>query len=332
MAFMTRFGLLGFGHHAARRLVPAFARSTTCRLTGLWRRNLQQGQQDARALGIASFPTAEALCAAPEIDAIFITSPDACHLEDALLAFRHGKPVLCEKPLAMNAGQARQMAEAAEAAGCFFGVGQNFRFNQSVHLLRTHIAAGRIGTPQFAQAQYAYDATKAPRQWIADASLATGGPIADVGVHCLDTLRYLLADDFKSVATLASRDQLSGALEAMAALQLETRRGVLAAVTITARAPYRTYLEVVGTEGVLLAENGLTVDRPVDVILRRAGELLETQTVLNADAYTRMLEAFAHALGGHPESFSPTGRDGLVNQQLLDAAYRSWHSGLRETL
>ncbi len=327
----TRFAILGFGLHASRRLVPSFARSTEAELVGLWRRNPAAAASDAEEHGLRAFSSAKELCASPDVDAVFITSPDAMHLEDARLAFAHGKAVLCEKPLAMNAGQAAAMQTAAEAAGLLFGVGQNFRFNLSVEHMRDQILAGKIGTPQLAHAQYAYPGYLASRKWITDPALACGGPIADVGVHCIDTLRFVLSDEVKSIAVLANRDDRSGDVEAVATMQLAMRSGCFANVTATARAPYRTLLEIVGTEGVLIAENGLTVDRPVDITLRKAGELIETHTVSNSDGYVRMIDSFSEALRGQG-TFSASGADGVVNQQILDAAFRSWHSGLRETL
>ncbi len=102
---MKRYGILGFGHHAAKRMVPGFPGARKSRLAGLWRRDQSKAEVNARELGVAVFPTAEALCASPEIDAVFIASPDALHLQDGLLALKHGKPVLCEKPLGDERGR-----------------------------------------------------------------------------------------------------------------------------------------------------------------------------------------------------------------------------------
>lgn len=327
----TRFAILGFGLHATRRLVPAFRQSSEAELVGFWRRNPASAADDAEAHNLRAFTSAEELCASPDVDVVFITSPDAMHLADARLAFAHGKAVLCEKPLALNAGQAAEMQAAAEAAGALFGVGQNFRYNHSLEFMRDQIAAGRIGTPQLAHAQYAYPGHLAARKWITDPTLATGGPIADVGVHCIDALRFILADEVKTISVLATKDAQSGDVEAIATMQLQMSSGAYANVTTTARAPYRTLLEVVGSEGVLIAENSLTVDRPVDVILRKAGELVETHTLSNNDGYIRMIAAFTRALRGEA-AFAATGADGIVNQRILDAAFRSWRSGQRETL
>jgi 1,5-anhydro-D-fructose reductase (1,5-anhydro-D-mannitol-forming) len=328
----VRFGILGFGHHAVRRLLPAFAKCNEATLTGMWRRDQAAAVQNCAEYKIPHcFPTREALCSSPEVDVVFITSPDAMHRDDTLLALRHGKAVLCEKPVAMNAAEAVEMDTAAKSAGLLYGVAQNFRFNRSVEWMREQIAAGRIGTPQLAHAQYSYPASQAPRKWIVDPTLACGGPIADVGVHCIDALRFILGEDVVSVSTVAQKDELSGKVEAIASLQLEMTGGVYANVTTSARGLYRTLIEVTGSEGVLIAENGMTVDRPVQLVARRAGELVETVTVENGDGYTRMLDGFALAVRGEG-TFPASGVDAISNMRALDAAYASWQSGRRESV
>jgi len=332
MTAPVRFAILGFGHHAVRRLLPAFACSERTRLVGMWRRDQVAAKQNCVEHNIQHcFHTAEELCNSPEVDAVFITSPDAMHRADTLMAVKSGKAVLCEKPVAMNAAEAREMSDAAKAAGALYGVSQNFRYNHSLDWMREQIRAGKIGKPQLAHAEFAYPADRSPRKWIMDPSLATGGPIADVGVHCIDALRYVLGEDVESVSTLASKARAQDEVEATASLQMEMTGGVLANVTVSARAPYRTHVEITGSDGVLVAENGLTVDRPVKLAMRRAGEVVETITLDNADAYTRMLDSFAIALreGG---SFAATGEDAVHNMAALDAAFCSWRTGRRETL
>ena len=103
----VRFAILGFGHHAVRRLMPAFAQCKETALNGMWRRDQTAAAKNCAEYKIAHcFPTREALCASPEVDVVFIASPDAMHWDDTLLALRHGKAVLCEKPAAMNAAEA----------------------------------------------------------------------------------------------------------------------------------------------------------------------------------------------------------------------------------
>jgi 1,5-anhydro-D-fructose reductase (1,5-anhydro-D-mannitol-forming) len=328
----VRFAILGFGHHAVRRLVPAFLRCEHATLRGMWRRDQTAAAQNCTDHGISRcFSTREALCSSTEIDVVFITSPDAMHRDDVLLALSHGKAVLCEKPLAMNAAEAEEMNTAAKASGVLFGVAQNFRYNRSLEWMRAQIAAGRIGQPQLAHAEYAYQAKTAPRKWITDPTLACGGPIADVGVHCIDALRFVLGEDVVSISTVARKDEASDKVEAVASLQMEMTGGVYANVTASARGLYRTLVEVTASEGVLVAENGLTVDRSVGLEVRQAGELLETAAIENDDGYVRMLDGFAQAFRGEG-SFAAPGEDGVLNMRALDAAYKSWATGFRERL
>jgi len=324
---MICYGILGFGHHARKRLMPAFAGA---QVTGMWRRDPAKAQADAREYHIPHvFDSAEELCASPEVDAVFVVSPDALHLPHVLLAAKHGKPVLCEKPLGMNAGEVEKMLFATRAAGVVFGVAQNMRYNASVQLIRQWIVEGRIGQPLLAHSQFCYNAEKSPREWIYDPSLATGGPIGDVAIHSLDGLRYVLGTDITEVSTLAHKDALSGAVESHAVVNMAFGNGAMGAVTVTTRGSYRSLIEITGETGVILCENGLTVDHPVDVVLYRQDKVVAHQRVSNADAYTRMIDSFSAAIEGHG-TYLATGEDGLHNQRVLDAAYKSWHTGTKQ--
>ena len=328
----VRYAILGFGSHAVRRLMPAFSQCQHATLSGMWRRDHAAAAQNCAEYKIPHcFSTREELCASPDVDVVFITSPDAMHRDDTLLALKHGKAVLCEKPLAMSAGEAEEMSAAAKAAGTLFGVAQNFRFNRSLVWMREQIAAGRIGKAQLAHAEYSYPAMNATRRWITDPHLACGGPIGDVGVHCIDALRFVLGEDVVSVSTVARKDEFSGEVEAVASLQLQMTGGVYATVNANGRGLYRTLIDVTGSDGVIVSENGLSVDRPVEVVVRKAAELVETTTFENGDGYTLMLDSFAQALrqGG---SFAASAEDGVHNMRAVDSAYKSWRSGTRETV
>ena len=324
-----RYAILGFGHHAVRRLVPAFAGANASLLTGMWRRDAKAAAENCREYGIAHcFGSREELCASPEVDAVFVTSPDAMHRDDVLLATAHGKAVLCEKPLAMTGAEAEEMVQAARRAGVMFGVAQNFRWNASVTWMRKQIAAGRIGTAQLAHAQFVYEADRSPRRWMTDPALACGGPIGDVGVHCIDALRSVLGQEVIDIQTLAETDAISNGMEATATMQMRLSGGCLVMVSLSARGAYRSLLEVTGSKGVIVVEMGLTVDRPVDGLVLAGGEVIERRSFDNGDAYALMLDGFSGAVRGM-ESFPATGRDGLQNMRILDAAYASWRAGSR---
>jgi predicted dehydrogenase len=332
---VVRYGILGFGHHGERRLAPAFEHAQNSQLTGIWRRNQQRARENAEHFNIAHvFDSPEELCASSAVDAVFVASPDALHCDHTLLALRHGKAVLCEKPLAMSAAEASRMVSAARTAGRAFGVAQNFRYNPSLQRMRALVADGAIGAPVFASAHFCFLSRNSPRTWINDSGMACGGPIGDVGIHAIDALRFLLQQEVLAVSTLAREGQSPSSssereLEESAAITLEFSSGLLASVQVSFRAQYRTLVEVVGESSVLTAESGLNVDRPVAIVHHAGGKVVDEEVVSNSDAYSHMLDAFSASVEGSGTFASP-GDDGLQNQRILDAAFRSWHSGCRE--
>ena len=328
---MVRFGIAGFGHHAVKRLMPGFARAKRCRVTALSRRDPQRAQESARQFSVPhAFTSTAELCACPEVDAVFVASPDALHLADVLDCVRCRKPVLVEKPMGMTAPQAVRMVEAARSAGVLLGVAHNMRFEHSVRWFRERISQAVIGRPVLAQAVFAAPMLTSPRTWVHDPALATGGPLADIGVHCIDTLRYVLNDQVETISMQAEHDEHSP-LEATAAGVLRFARGTLANVSVSGRTTYQTLLEIVGENGVLSAVNALNVERSIMLQLRRGVELVEQQEVFNGDCYALQVDAFASALEERSE-FEIPGEEGLRNQLVLDAAYRSIKSGKTETV
>ncbi len=323
---MIRFGIAGFGMHAVKRLMPGFARAKRCRVAALSRRDLRRAEESALRYGIDhAFTSTAELCACPDVDAVFVSSPDGLHHDDVLEAVRHGKPVLCEKPMAMNPQQAREMVQTARAARVLLGVAHVMRFEESVKFFRDHVAAGSIGRPVAARADFFAPMLTSARRWINDASLAAGGPLSDLGVHCIDALRYIVGQEVRSVSALAHHD-FHWIVEASASalLQFETR--IMGTVSVSARTPYQTYLEVAGETGVLSALNALNVEHPLTVELRRGFDVIERREVSNAQAYTAQVDAFAAAIEEGRE-FDIPGEEGLRNQLVLDAAFRSIKSG-----
>jgi 1,5-anhydro-D-fructose reductase (1,5-anhydro-D-mannitol-forming) len=327
---MIRFGVLGFGLHAGKRLMPGFALAKNSRVTALSRRSLAQAQESARQHQIPqAFDSAEDLCRSPEVDAVFVTTPNACHLADVLLALRCGKPVLCEKPMGVSADECRQMVEAAQSAKLPLGIAQVFRFEESTARLRDRVGAGQIGRIVFARSEFSFPGGPGhARTWINDPAVAGGGPIADIGVHCVDTLRYILQDEVLRVSARGTEDRSSG-LETAAALTLEFARGTLGSVLVSFRAEYRTPLDLVGESGVLRAEDGLNVERPIVLELSRGGSVAETEQVSNQLAYAKQVDAFAATVEGKAKFLAP-GEEGWQNQEILDAAYRGLKSGKTE--
>ena len=107
--------------------------------------------------------------------------------------------------------------------------------------------------------------TPARAGWIYDPALACGGPIGDVGIHCIDALRFVLDSRVAAVGTLARADAASAPLEAYASISLDFSTGAMGAVTVSTRGAYRSLVEVTGETGAIVSQFAMTVENDVDV-------------------------------------------------------------------
>ena len=148
-----------------------------------------------------------AVVARPDIDAVDIAVPGQAHAAIAELALRHGKHVLCEKPLANSRMDAERMVDAAQTAGTVAMVGFNYRRAPAVQLARQFIAQGRLGTIFQVRGQYlqdwAIDPT-VPLTWRFQQEIAGTGSLGDLLTHVIDMTRYLVGE-FESVTSLQKR-------------------------------------------------------------------------------------------------------------------------------
>jgi len=305
--------------------------SQKCQVTALSRRDPAKAAEMQQRYKIPhAFTSVAELCRHPEVDAVFVTSPNSRHLPDVLAAIAAAKPVLCEKPMGMNAGECREMVELARKSGVPLGIAHVFRFEESTRHFRKLLAEGKVGRPVFARSDFYFRADAGhPRKWLRDKSVAGAGPTFDIGVHCIDTLRYVLQDEVVTVTARGVQDAPPSTIESSASLLLEFARGTLANVCVSFAAEYRTPLEIVGESGSIRAEEALNVERPITIEVRRPGSETVAEIVSNHDAYVRQVDAFADAVEEIAE-FPVPGEEGWQNQEILDAALRSMETGRTE--
>jgi predicted dehydrogenase len=129
----------------------------------------------------------------PEVDAAVIGTPNALHAEQAIAFLEAGKHVLVEKPMARTVAEADAMVEAASRSGARLMVAHCFRFHPDVRALRARVEAGELGEIVKTRG-YGAHARWGPSGWFTDPELAGGGALLDMGVHAIDTTRYLLGD------------------------------------------------------------------------------------------------------------------------------------------
>lgn len=130
---------------------------------------------------------------ADDVDAVVIGTPNALHFDQAMTAVAHGKHVLIDKPMTSTVADATTVADAAARAGVTLLVGHMWRYRDEVVAARDRIARGDIGRPVRTRG-YGIHAGWGPSGWFTDPALAGGGALIDMGIHAIDTARFLLGD------------------------------------------------------------------------------------------------------------------------------------------
>jgi predicted dehydrogenase len=144
--------------------------------------------------GIARVTTDwRALAADPDIDAGIVSTPNALHAPQTIALLEAGKHVMVEKPMATTLAEADAMIAASRASEAFLMVAHCWRFHDDVIAMRGRIAAGELGEIVKTRG-YGVHAGWGPSGWFTDPALAGGGALLDMGVHAIDTARFLLGD------------------------------------------------------------------------------------------------------------------------------------------
>jgi len=129
----------------------------------------------------------------PEIDAVSVCTWNAAHAPCTIAALKAGKHVLCEKPMAMNAKEAQEMADTAKACGKLLMIGFVRRHGNDCKIVREFIDSDYFGELYYAKATY-LRRNGNPGGWFGNKELSGGGPLIDLGVHVIDLVRFMMGN------------------------------------------------------------------------------------------------------------------------------------------
>lgn len=186
-----KIGVIGNGNISGVHL-RAYSLNPNVEIYALCDINEKAMQRRAKEYGVTRlFTDVNEMVKLPELDAVSVCTWNAAHAECAIAALNAGKHVLCEKPMAMNADEARRMQEAAEKNGKLLMIGFVRRFGNDCAILKDFIDNGYFGDIYYAKATY-LRRKGCPGGWFGDKARSGGGPLIDLGVHIIDLCRYLM--------------------------------------------------------------------------------------------------------------------------------------------
>jgi predicted dehydrogenase len=320
-----RYGIIGFGRFAEKAIAPAIRRARNSEVVALQKRSAEEARKKADECSIPlAFGSVDELVRHPDIDAVFIVSANSAHCPETLAAAKAGKHVIVEKPMALNAREAELMIASCAENGVKLMVGHMVRLSPLVRRVRELIVAGRIGSVKAAKAEFIYDARISHRKWLIDRAVAGGGPVYDIGVHCIDTLRYVLGGEPSAVSGILWPPPTETSTEESAFVGLQFPDGVVASVFCSYTVPFRrVMLEIIGTEGIITVPDFTWGDQLGRLTLTRgkgdAPAAATTEEILVPNLYIEETTMFTDwILGGREPEIN--GLNGLLNQRIIDRA------------
>jgi len=270
-----RIGIIGAGF-ARTTQIPGFKSCAGARIVAIASAHREHAAKVAREFDIEQVESDwRALIARDDLDLVSIVTPVVTHCEMALAALKRGKAVLCEKPMAMNAGEARQMTERAREAGVLALIDHELRFLPGRTKLRELLRRGDIGKVRHAKLTFRADSradVERPWNWWSDKTQG-GGTLGAIGSHVIDGFRWLLGAEvseiFCNLAThVRERKDESGTRrevttddEANLILRFadgELTAGATGNVSLSMVEPGKAEhrLEIFGSRGALMIEEG----------------------------------------------------------------------------
>jgi myo-inositol 2-dehydrogenase/D-chiro-inositol 1-dehydrogenase len=314
-------GVIGAGAMGADHVRTLTTSVPVARVTEVFDRDVPRAEQVASAAGGRAATSAEALIASDDVDAVIIASPDFTHADLATACIAAGKPVLCEKPLAVTAEDALRVVEAEVAAGNrLVQVGFMRRYDPGFVALKDAVTSGVVGEVRVVHAVHRNASSHTSAS---DAGIVTGSMI-----HELDTLGWLLDDEV--VAIRIESPVVEGLRDPQLAT-LWTARGTMVTVEVFVNAAYGydVRCEVVGTKGTASLVPSSAISTRVAGV---EGVVIRDDFVAHfADAYRLELSAWAQdALDGGVAG--PSAWDGYVANLIAEAGVASLTSGARETV
>lgn len=317
-----RWGVLGTGR-IVDKMGPAIQRAEHSEWLGVAGRTEENSRRMAEKYGVArAYPSYQALIDDPEIDAVYIALLNHLHVEWAIRAIQAGKHVLCEKPITLNAAEAKRMEEAARERGVLVMEGFLWRFYPAHQAVKQMIEEGMIGDVQLINTHFAFQldpaisGSRLVREW-------GGGSLYDIGCYLISYSRYFMGEEPLSV---------SGQLEIDPVHEVDTRcvgtlhfsKGRAATITTAFDMAFGCYYQIWGTEG-RLTSSLIHFAQPLTITVEKGGKS-SVHTFEPVDQHRLQIEAFAESvLNGTPLPYGV--EDAVANMQVIDALFTAHGEG-----
>ncbi len=325
----VKWGVLGVAKIGVEKVIPAMQRGEVSHIAAIASRDLGKARAAADKLGIErAFGAYEDLLADAEIEAVYNPLPNELHVPWTLRALAAGKHVLCEKPIALDAEEARPLIDARDRSGKLVAEAFMVRHHPQWRRARELARDGSIGEARAIQTFFSY-------RLLDPANVRNrppgGGGLYDIGCYAILTARYVFAAEPTRVVAMIDRDP-NFQTDRLASAILEFPGGRHLTFTVGTQLSAHQRVTIVGDAGrieVLIPFNA-PPERPAEIAIDTGVDLIgggrRVEQFATCDQYTLQGDAFSRAIvDGSPLEFGI--EDAVANMRVIDALFRSAKSG-----
>jgi len=320
------YAVVGLGFISEFAILPAFGHSQNARLLAVVSGDRNKARRLARQFGAPHTHTYDdyTLCLnRPEIEAVYIATHPGTHAPLAVQAAAAGKHVLCEKPMAATSEQCQQMVDACRANGVRLMIAYRKYFEPASLELKRLVSRGKLGQLRLIHSAFSMTLDKKARAWHFDPKLAGGGSLFDLGVYCVNTVRWLTGKEPTEAAayTWAVHPDVFCEVEENIAFRLVFPDGLVCQASTSFSAAMASFLHLHGEKGWAALTPAFTFHEERRLFGDLGGERFEKKFQV-LDEFALELDAFADCIRGNRDP-EPNGLQGLHDVAVMEAIYRS---------
>ena len=334
------FAVAGLGRLSLEEILPSFGVTCVARLTALISGSPDKAGAVGEQYGVSpqsryGLDQWHRLADNPDIHAVYIVTPNGLHREHVLAAAEAGKHVLCEKPMANSAAEARDMIAACKASGVKLMIAYRCQYEPFNRHAIDLVRSGQYGTPRIIEACNTQVQGPA-NQWRLNAGLAGGGVLPDIGLYCLNGARAVTGEEPVEVFARIqsdSSDPRFAEVEDTIAFMLRFPSGAIAQCAASYSAHESKDMRIRLSDAWLDISNAFAYRGQSLRMGRRSGDLEAIDMIMvgEKNQFALEIDHFADCLRTGRTPRTP-GEEGLQDHLLMEALYQSAHTGQPITL
>jgi len=323
-----KWAIVGCGDIVRSEIIQAIKGSKCSQLIGIMRRDKTKAKKTAKKYGIRKYYSSiEEIGRDSEVEAVYIATPPSLHSLQTIKLANYGKHILCEKPMAISIKECQEMIGSTSANNVKLMVGHCYRFHPAITKIKQLLSQKVLGEVAYIRISFSFICL--PKSgaggWYYNPKMSAGGPMTDLGVHCIDTLRYIFQKEIKKVIAISTPIRSNNEIELTILTLLEFEGGLLAVIENSFKTTCNEgQIEIFGDKGILFGE-GIFKNMQGQISIKY-GDKKEILQIKHNNIYKIEINHFAECIEKDCEPLV-SGWEGMKNMKVAFAAYFSSQTG-----